>query len=80
MHRKEITADRIFQITSIMNSSENLQTLLDTIMSTIKEVLETEGCSLLLYNKEDDWLVFHTSKGEKSDLLPSMKVPKGKGF
>ena len=49
MNRKEITPDRIFQITSIMNSSENLQTLLDTIMVTIKEALQTEGCSLLLY-------------------------------
>ncbi len=80
MNRKEITPDRIFQITSIMNSSENLQTLLDTIMVTIKEALQTEGCSLLLYNKEEDCLVFHTSKGEKSDLLPSMKVPRGKGI
>lgn len=80
MRRKEISIDRIFQITSIINSSENLQTLLDTIMLTIKEVLDTEGCSLLLYVKEDDCLVFHTSKGEKSELLPSMKVPKGKGI
>ena len=80
MNRKEITIDRIFQITSIINSSQNLQMLLDTIMQTIKEVLDTEGCSLLLYVKEEDSLVFHTSKGEKSDLLSSLKIPKGKGI
>jgi serine phosphatase RsbU (regulator of sigma subunit) len=49
-------------------------------METIKDVLGTEGCSLLLYVKEEDCLVFHTSRGEKSDLLPSLKVPKGKGI
>lgn len=80
MHRKELTIERIFQITSSINSSENLQTLLDTIMETIKEILDTEGCSLLLYVSEEDCLVFHTSKGEKSELLPFMKVPKGKGI
>ncbi len=80
MNRKQITIDRIFQITSIINSSQNLQSLLDTIMETIKDVLGTEGCSLLLYVKEEDCLVFHTSRGEKSDLLPSLKVPKGKGI
>ncbi len=80
MSRKQLTIDRIFEITSIINTSDSLQSLLDTIMKTIKDVLNVEGCSLLLYAKEDDCLVFHTSSGEKSDLLPSLKVPKGKGI
>jgi signal transduction protein with GAF and PtsI domain len=80
MSRKQISFDRIFQITSIINSSQDLKSLLDTIMETIKDVLDTEGCSLLLYIKEEDCLIFHTSRGEKSDLLPSLKVPKGKGI
>ena len=80
MSRKELTIDRIFQITSIINSSQSLQSLLFTIMETIKDVLNVEGCSLLLYVKEEDCLVFHTSSGEKSDLLTSLRVPKGKGI
>lgn len=80
MIRKELTIDRVFEINSIINSSQDLQSLLDTIMQTIKDVLHTEGCSLLLYLKEEDCLYFHTSKGEKSDLLPSMKVPRGRGI
>ncbi|HMV43578.1 MAG TPA: SpoIIE family protein phosphatase [Leptospiraceae bacterium] len=80
MNRKDLTIDRVFEINSRINSSHDLNSLLDTIMETIKDVLNTEGCSLLLYLKEEDCLYFHTSKGEKSDLLPSMKVPRGRGI
>jgi phosphoserine phosphatase RsbU/P len=80
MKHRQIDSNRIFQITSKINSSDDLSTLLDSIIETTREFLNVEGCSLLLYNKEEDHLVFHNSKGLHSDKIISLKVPRGKGI
>ncbi len=49
-------------------------------MDTTREVLNTEGCSLLLYDKESDSLIFKVAKGDKGDNLSELKVPRGKGI
>jgi serine phosphatase RsbU (regulator of sigma subunit) len=80
MARSKLSTEQLFEITSKINSSDSLPLLLDSIIQITKEVLNSEGCSLLLYSKEEDCLIFHTSKGERSELLTSLKVPKGKGI
>lgn len=79
MSRKQLTLSLISSITSKINSTDDLSELLDIIIETTREVLNSEGCSLLLYDKELDCLVFNVSKGDKKDSLTSLKVPRGKG-
>lgn len=78
--KKELTLDQVFEITTKINSLEDLQSLLDYIIEITKEVLNSSACSLLLFSKEDNALFFHTSIGERSELLKTLKVPKGKGI
>ncbi len=80
MAEKKLTLKLISEITARINSSDDLKSLLPAIINTTKNVLDTEGCSLLLYDKESDCLVFDTTAGEKKDNLTQMKVPRGKGI
>jgi putative methionine-R-sulfoxide reductase with GAF domain len=80
MMKRQVTLTTISKIASRINSSVSLVSLLDSIIETTKEILESEGCSLLLYNKEKDALVFHTTAGTKKDEYASLEVPRGKGI
>ncbi|MCP5494447.1 MAG: SpoIIE family protein phosphatase [Leptospiraceae bacterium] len=75
-----LTIEDVLKIISQINSTEDVQVLLDTIIETARRVIGTEGSSLLLYDKEEKCLVFRNSKGEKSEFLYSLKVPKGLGI
>ncbi len=49
-------------------------------MGITRDVLQTEGSSLLLYDKELDALVFNTTSGLKEESLAHLTVPRGKGI
>ncbi len=76
----KLTLGLISEITSKINSMEDLQSLLTTIIDTTKRVLNTDGCSLLLYDKDEDCLVFNVTAGDKKEILSKLKVPRGKGI
>ncbi|WCL47551.1 SpoIIE family protein phosphatase [Leptospira sp. GIMC2001] len=80
MSDKKLTLKLISDITARINSSDDLESLLPAIMDTTKKVLDSEGCSLLLYDKETDCLVFDITVGEKREILSKMQVPRGKGI
>ncbi|GBF51997.1 serine phosphatase RsbU, regulator of sigma subunit [Leptospira ryugenii] len=80
MPTKQLTLNLISDITSRINSTEDLDTLLSEIMGITRDVLDTEGSSLLLYDKEKDLLVFNTTSGLKEDSLSQLTVPRGKGI
>ncbi|MCZ8237407.1 MAG: SpoIIE family protein phosphatase [Leptospiraceae bacterium] len=80
MSEMKLTLGLITEITSKINSVEDLQSLLHTIMDTTKRVLNTDGCSLLLYDKDEDCLVFDITVGAKKEILSKLKVPRGKGI
>lgn len=75
-----LSVEDVLQIISKINSTENVQVLLDTIIETARRVINAEGSSLLLYDKEDNCLVFRNSTGAKSEFLYSLKVPQGVGI
>jgi serine phosphatase RsbU (regulator of sigma subunit) len=77
---KKLTLKLISDITARINSSDDLESLLPAIINTTKHVLDTEGCSLLLYDREQDCLVFDITAGEKHESLSKMTVPRGKGI
>lgn len=80
MSEKKLTLKLISDITARINSSDDLKSLLPAIIQTTKNVLDTEGCSLLLYDKESDCLVFDTTAGDKKEEIENLKVPRGKGI
>ncbi|MDF3819633.1 SpoIIE family protein phosphatase [Leptospira sp. 96542] len=80
MPTKLLTLSLISDITSRINSHEDLDTLLSEIMGITRDVLDTEGSSLLLYDKEQDVLVFNTTSGLKEESLAHLTVPRGKGI
>jgi len=80
MPTKQLTLRLISDIASRINSTADLETLLSEIMGITRDVLDTEGSSLLLYDKEQDVLVFNTTSGLKEESLSNLTVPRGKGI
>ncbi|EMY76109.1 stage II sporulation protein E [Leptospira weilii serovar Ranarum str. ICFT] len=80
MSERQLSLSLISDITARINSTDDLDELLGIIIETTKDVLNTEGCSLLLYDPNEDCLVFNVAKGTKGDSLAELKVPRGKGI
>ncbi len=77
--KRILKLEDLTRIVSRINNSEDITSLLNSIIETTKNALNCEGCSLLLYDKEEENLVFYVARGEKSDELLSLHVPRGKG-
>ncbi|HPC42886.1 MAG TPA: SpoIIE family protein phosphatase [Spirochaetota bacterium] len=58
----------------------SLAELLKAIMDAAKELLESEGCSLLLADQKTGDLIFDVVIGDKGDIIRGERVPKGKGI
>ncbi len=58
----------------------SLAELLKSIMDAAKELLGSEGCSLLLADQETGDLIFDVVIGDKGDIIRGERVPKGKGI
>lgn len=72
---------KFFQIISRdISERKPLQELLDEIISASKKLLDAEAASLLLYNKDEDNLYFHTISGGKSSSLKSRPLKIGEGI
>jgi phosphoserine phosphatase RsbU/P len=78
--KRILKLEDLTQIVSRINNSEDITSLLNSIIETTKNALNCEGCSLLLYDREEENLVFYVARGEKSDELLSLHVPKGRGI
>ena len=77
---RTLSLKKINDITMRVNSAQELQTLLPTIMDTARDLLATEGASLLLYDSETDELIFDVARGKGGSLLASRRIPPGQGI
>ncbi len=77
--KRILKLEDLTQIVSRINNSDDITSLLNSIIETTKNALNCEGCSLLLYDREEENLVFYVARGEKSNELLSLHVPKGRG-
>lgn len=68
------------EITQKMFEKKPLEKLLDEIITTSKTLLNAEASSLLLYNKNEKSLTFHTVTGKKKKLLKSRTLKLGEGL
>ncbi len=71
---------RIIEITALLNSTLNLDELLQLIMTSAAELLNAETASLLLLDEEAHDLVIHTATGESGEQVAKQRVPAGKGI
>lgn len=68
------------EITQKIFEKKPLEKLLDEIITTSKTLLDAEASSLLLYNRNEKSLIFHTVTGEKKKLLKSRTLKLGEGI
>ena len=71
---------RIIEITQALNSTLNLDELLQLIMSSASELLGAETSSLLLLDEEAGDLVIHVATGESGAQVEQQRVPAGQGI
>jgi transcriptional regulator with GAF, ATPase, and Fis domain len=78
--KEYLTLSQISDIVFRINSEQDLESLLTIIMDTARNLLKTQGASLLLYDEETGDLVFDIARGDRSNILASKRVPKGQGI
>lgn len=75
-----VTLSQVSDITMRINSEQDLPSLLVVIMDTARELLKTQGASLLLYDPNTEELIFDIARGERSGILARKRLPKGQGI
>ncbi len=75
-----VNLNTLEQVTKLINSTLSLPSLLEVIMDAAKEILGTEGSSLLLLDDKKQELNFYVVAGEKKELIKEISVPIGKGI
>jgi len=81
LKRQVDNLSKLVEINSIINSTLNINKLLSIIMEMIKDIMETETSSLLLYDEEKSELVFKVALGEVGDeLKEKYRVKLGQGI
>lgn len=71
--------EHLIEITKFVNSTLNLNALLDRMLEISTNVLNAEAGSILLLDEDKDELVFAAATGEKSDKIKEIRVPVGEG-
>jgi len=78
--RKKIERlEHLMEVTKFVNSTLNLETLLDRMLEIFTDVLNAEAGSILLLDEEKDELFFAAATGEKKDSIKNIRVPIGEG-
>lgn len=79
-NRKKIERlEHLMEVTKFVNSTLNLETLLDRMLEIFTDVLNAEAGSILLLDEEKDELFFAAATGEKKDSIKNIRVPIGEG-
>lgn len=58
----------------------NLDTVIDTIMSRVRDVLKCEASSVILYDEAKDSLVFYGASGAGAKFVKGLSIPSDKGI
>lgn len=81
LQRQVDNLSKLVEINGIINSTLNINKLLSIIMEMIKDIMDTETSSLLLYDEEREELVFKVALGEAGDeLKEKYRVKLGQGI
>ena len=77
---QNIDISLVSSINRKINSSMELSDLLNSIMDTARDLIGTEGASILLSDKKTGDLIFYVATGKIDDILIGKVVPGGKGI
>ncbi len=78
---QKINEMKIFsRITSTVNSSLDTKEVLSLILESAVELLDADGGTIFLKDRETGELIFEKAIGEKGDLLEGKKLHKGEGI
>ncbi len=80
MELRGLTLNTINDITTRINSAQDLHSLLTEIMDTARQLLNSEASSLLLYDDVSDELIFDIARGDRGKLLAEKRIPLGQGI
>jgi signal transduction histidine kinase len=75
LKRKAERLERMMSIGLMLNSTLDLSQLLETIIQTAADLLETEAASILLFDERSGELFFAAAKGSSREELRKIKVP-----
>ncbi|MDH5717397.1 MAG: SpoIIE family protein phosphatase [Spirochaetia bacterium] len=75
-----ILLSEIIKVSKMINSTLDLQSLLESIMQSAKMVLKAEASSLMLIDKKTNELYFNIISGEKEKALKEIRIPIGVGI
>jgi serine phosphatase RsbU (regulator of sigma subunit) len=70
----------VSSINKKINSGMKLAGLLSSIMEVAREILYSEGSSILLTDRITGDLIFNVVIGEKGEIIKGQRVPRGKGI
>ncbi|MCG3199450.1 MAG: sigma 54-interacting transcriptional regulator [Candidatus Omnitrophica bacterium] len=71
--------ERLIEVNRLISSTLDTSELLSTILSTIRDLFDVEGCSLLTVEPETGDILFHTIEGG-SDNLKQVRLKPGQGI
>lgn len=70
-----------FRISSLINSSLELEDVLQNIMTTSRSILKADACSLMLVDEKSGELVFEVAQGPVAHMLTGkVRIRKGQGI
>lgn len=79
-NRLEYQLEEIIRVSGLINSSLELNQLLESIMESAKSVFRTEGSSLMLVDPTKEYLYFQVVTGDKKESVRKIRVPMGQGI
>ena len=68
------------QIGKDFSSSLDFESVIDMIMSRVRDVLKCEASSVILFDETRDSLVFYAASGAGAKEVEGLTIPGGKGF
>jgi serine phosphatase RsbU (regulator of sigma subunit) len=70
----------LIEVSSLVNSTLDLNSLLSIVMELSTKVMKAEASSLLLLDESGKDLVFKITQGEKGEAIREVRIPVGKGI
>jgi Nif-specific regulatory protein len=67
------------EIINIVNSTLDINTLLDLVIETVSSVFDAEGCSLVLRQPGTDEIYFHSATGPAREKIKKFRLKLGDG-
>jgi signal transduction histidine kinase len=78
-HSREVI-QTLYLLANQVSSSLELDVVLDSIVTTLRQVLDCRGCVIFLYDQEKEWLEMRASDGVKPHWQRHARMRTGKGI